>query len=183
MSSIYLQRPGQARRDRDSHVRDRMALTVRLLFLASALAACGSSGSPQQHDTSVDGPSLDGATQPDGAGDGATCRAPTAAYGPSTQFETALNAPQPQADCPLACGDSMWEPSLLGLPNVDVALPYGACAATTPACGATARVPCTCPNAQGPVHGFVCTCESGSWVCRIRVAGTAACLPCDGGAD
>jgi len=158
-----------------------MALTVRLLFLAGALA-CGSSGNPQPHDTSTDGPSRDGPALPDAATDGATCRAPTAAYGPSTQFETAINAPQPTADCPLACGDSMWAPSF-GQPNVDVALPYGACAATTPACQATARVPCTCPGAQGPVHGFVCTCESGMWVCRIRIAGLAACLPCDAGAD
>jgi hypothetical protein len=172
---------GESRRHRDSNVRNRVALAAGLAFLATALAACGSSGGTPANG-SLDGPGLDTAAEHQSPGADASCRAPTASYGPGTSFQTAFTAPQPDVDCPLACGESMWQPSL-GPSNVDVALPYGACSTGTPACRATARVPCTCPDAQGPVHGFVCTCESGTWACRIRSQGAAACPPCDGGAD
>jgi hypothetical protein len=147
------------------------ALAVGLLFFA----ACSSNGTTPPDGAGTDAAGLE-------AGPDAMCRAPTPAYGPSTHFEFAQDAPLPPADCPLACGETMWEPSI-DYPNVDVALPYGACAATTPACRAGARVPCACANSQGPVHSFVCACETGQWVCRIRTPGAAACAPCDGGTD
>jgi hypothetical protein len=80
--------------------------------------------------------------------------------------------------CVLACGETAWAPS--DVPNVDIALPYGACAAGTPACQATARQPCSCRATLGPVQGFVCTCEGGQWKCLIRSQGGAACA-CDAG--
>jgi hypothetical protein len=148
-------------------------------FILVASLACGSStGTPSVGN--ADGPP--GADAPGTQADGLSCRAPAPDYGPSTDFEIAPAAPLPAGQCPIACGTSAHEPSL-GQPNIDVALPYGACAAGTPACAATARVPCTCANAQGPVHGFVCSCESAKWVCRIRSVGAAACVPCDGGTD
>jgi hypothetical protein len=152
-----------------------LALTAGLILGTS----CGSSvGTPRGG--SSDG--MPGADALPNQADGPSCRAPAPDYGPSTSFEMAPAAPVVAEQCPLACGASAWGPSL-GQPNIDLALPYGACAAGTPACGTTATVPCTCGNAQGPVHGFVCACESGRWVCRIRSQGLSICGPCDGGTD
>jgi hypothetical protein len=165
-------------------------LTVAVVAVAAA--ACAGARSPMAPDgraspdpvlsvrdgnptpTMGDGGSVVGTSQ-----DGAGCRAPAPDYGPDTRFATALGAPLPPADCPEACGPSS-RPSF-GSPNIDVALPYGACAAGTPACKTTARVPCACSATLGPVHGFVCSCEDGRWTCRIRSVGAAACM-CDAAA-
>ena len=114
--------------------------------------------------------------------DGPTvCRAPSPDYGPTSVFAVLPNGtPAAAATCSAACGDSAW-PSPWS--PIDIALPYGSCAADTPPCSTLAMVPCACGAASGPTHGFNCSCEGGTWICRIFALGTALCLPCpDAGA-
>jgi hypothetical protein len=106
--------------------------------------------------------------------DGPLCRAPSPDYGPTSVFEKVPGGtPAPTVACPSACGDSAW--FVFGSPNIDTALPYGACTAGTPSCHAGARVPCACSSEQGPVHSFNCSCEGSTWICRIDLMGTAIC--------
>jgi hypothetical protein len=107
----------------------------------------------------------------------AACRGPSPDYGPTSTFPSLpMDTPAPATTCPAACGASAWRPDY-GI-NIDIALPYGACASGTPSCSATATVPCACGGASGPTHGFNCSCEGGTWICRIVYFGTALCLPC-----
>ncbi len=116
-----------------------------------------------EQDVGVDGPIV--------------CRGPSPYYGPTSVFSVLPNdtPPAPTA-CAAACGDSAWPGSMA--PNIDIALPYGACAADTPACSTLASVPCVCGPGSGPTDAFNCSCEGGTWICRIRSLGTALCMPC-----
>ena len=107
----------------------------------------------------------------------ATCRAPSPDYGPTSVFPVLPNGtPAAATTCPAACGDSAWPSS--GPPNIDIALPYGTCTPGTADCSALAEVPCACRSTTGPVDGFNCSCEGGTWICRIIAQGTALCMPC-----
>jgi hypothetical protein len=107
------------------------------------------------------------------------CRAPSPAYGPTSVFPFLPNGtPAAVTTCSAACGDSAW-PAPQGYPNIDIALPYGSCTPGTPSCEVGARVPCAaCSGSTGPIHDFTCSCEGGTWICRIRTAGSAMCMPC-----
>jgi hypothetical protein len=108
----------------------------------------------------------------------AACRAPSPDYGPTSTFPVLPNGtPAAATTCPAACGNSAW-PGPWPMDNVDIALPYGECAAGTPSCSALGTVPCACGGGSGPTHGFNCSCEGGTWICRILYPGTAICLPC-----
>jgi hypothetical protein len=111
------------------------------------------------------------------------CRAPSPDYGPTSVFPVLPNGtPAAATTCPAACGNSAW-PGPWPMDNIDIALPYGACAPGTPSCSTVAGVPCACGAASGPVDGFNCACEGGTWICRIFSLGTALCMPCpDAGA-
>jgi hypothetical protein len=105
------------------------------------------------------------------------CRAPSPNYGPTSVFSLLPNGtPKAAATCPLACGDSAWPASMAT--NIDVALPYGPCAADTAPCSTNASIPCACGFGSGPTHGFNCTCEGGIWTCRILFLGAGLCMPC-----
>ena len=107
----------------------------------------------------------------------ATCRAPSPDYGPTTVFSSLpMDTPAAATTCPAACGNSAWRPDY-GI-NIDIALPYGACAAGTPSCSALGAIPCACGASSGPVDGFNCSCEGETWICRIVYFGTALCSPC-----
>jgi hypothetical protein len=118
---------------------------------------------------------VDGGTmQMDGP---AVCRAPSPDYGPTSVFPVLPNGtPAAATTCPAPCGNSAWPG--YGVPNIDIALPYGACAAGTPSCSTLASIPCACGAESGPVDGFICSCEGGIWICRIQWLGTALCWPC-----
>ena len=106
----------------------------------------------------------------------ASCRAPSPDYGPTTVFSVLPNGtPAAAATCSAACGVSPWPQ--YGV-TIDLALPYGFCAAGTPPCSAVATVPCACGAASGPVHGFNCSCEGGTWTCRIFSKGATLCRQC-----
>jgi hypothetical protein len=108
----------------------------------------------------------------------ATCRAPSPDYGPTSTFPVLPNGtPAAAITCPAACGNSAW-PGPWPMYNIDIALPYGECAAGTPSCSALGAIPCACGASSGPVHDFNCSCEGGTWICRILYLGTAVCLPC-----
>jgi len=105
------------------------------------------------------------------------CRVRSSDYGPTSAFSVLPNGtPAAATTCSAACGDSAWP--VYGPPNIDTALPYGACAADTPSCSTLAIVPCVCGTSNGPTHAFNCSCEAGTWICRIRFLGTALCMPC-----
>jgi hypothetical protein len=112
--------------------------------------------------------------------DGPSCRAPSPDYGPTSVFPFLPDGtPAATTTCPAACGDSAWPPGFSSFPNIDIALPYGSCAPGTPSCSTGATVPCACAQGTGgPVHGFNCSCEGGTWICGIRTAGGAMCMPC-----
>jgi len=105
------------------------------------------------------------------------CRAPSPSYGPTSVFSSLPNGtPLATTTCSAACGDSAWP--VIQYPNIDTALPYGSCAPGTPSCEVEARVPCACNLSSGPVNAFNCSCESGTWICRVRTAAAAMCMPC-----
>jgi hypothetical protein len=108
----------------------------------------------------------------------ATCRAPSPEYGPTSVFPVLPNGtPAAATTCPAACGNSAWQ-GPWPMDYIDIALPYGACAAGTPSCSALGAIPCACGASSGPVDGFNCSCEGGTWICRIFALGTALCMPC-----
>jgi hypothetical protein len=111
------------------------------------------------------------------------CRTPSPDYGPTSVFSfLPSGTPAATTTCPAACGDSAWP--ALDYPNIDTALPYGSCEPGTPSCEAGGRIPCGCNTSSGPIHDFTCSCEGGAWICRIRTAGMAMCMPCpDAGAS
>jgi len=123
-------------------------------------------------------PSIDGGVDAWGSpADGPSCRAPSPDYGPTSTFSLLPNGTPPAAaTCPWACGDSAWPE--FGSRNIDIALPYGACAPGTPPCSTGGRVPCVCEETTGPVHAFNCSCEGGTWICRILTLGAAVCGSC-----
>ena len=106
----------------------------------------------------------------------AVCRAPSPDYGPSSVFPVLPDGtPAAAATCPAACGNSAWPGNFDN--NIDVALPYGACAPGTPSCWTLGSIPCACGAESGPVDGFNCSCEGGTWICRIFAQGTVVCWP------
>ena len=168
-------------------VRTRMTRAMMVLVTGLAVPACGTKSALHgdaagsgggSSDTSVDNGVVlfDGPTM---------CRAPSPDYGPTSVFEVIPNSTLSAATtCSAACGDSAWPQSMMSFPNIDVALPYGSCAPGTPSCSTAATVPCACAEGGGgPADAFNCSCEGGTWICRIRSLGTTLCLPCpDAGA-
>ena len=111
--------------------------------------------------------------------DGATaCRAPSPNYGPTSVFEVLpYNTPRAPTTCPVACGDSAWPGNGVSYPPIDIMLPYGSCTPGTPSCSTTGSIPCAC-EPGGPSDTFNCSCEGGTWICRIRDQGASLCMPC-----
>lgn len=78
-------------------------------------------------------------------------------------------------------------------------LPTGVCADGTPECDLIVRGPCPC-DTQVPRKFYACTCDAGTWLCKLTAQDSGMCLPpsacgctaseagadafiCDGGAD
>ena len=145
----------------------RMASFGRVVVLA-LVVSCGGGSKSDSPRSVPDALPLDGPT---------VCRTPSSDYGPTSHFDLLPNGTSQAAQtCPVACGESAWPSS--GAPTIDVALPYGACAAGTSDCEALGQMPCACGSNGGPTHEFKCSCEGGTWICRIRFMGTALCTPC-----
>ena len=155
-----------------------LSVTVTALLFTAACKSDFQAGS--YNDGGVKDASSDGGADrvPDLPIDVPTaCRAPSPNYGPTSSFERLPNGtPAAAQTCPAACGDSAWPSS--GPPNIDIALPYGTCTPGTADCSALAGVPCACGSTTGPVDGFNCSCEGGTWICRIQSQGTALCAAC-----
>jgi hypothetical protein len=113
-------------------------------------------------------------------GEPVTCRPPSPDYGPTSVFPLVpAGTPEAPTACSSACGISAW-PHYSDM--IDIALPYGACAPGTPPCYTSATIPCACENGD-LFDGFNCSCESGTWICRILWLDAGFCMPCpDAGA-
>jgi hypothetical protein len=133
-----------------------MTVSVQIVALAQAIS-CGSKGKSDVHEAGAP-----------------ACRGPSPNYGPTSHFDMLpQGTPEAAARCPRGCGQSAYSSPWPDLP-IDVSLPYGACAPGTPDCETLGEVPCS-SQGGGPTHDFRCSCEKGTWNCRIRSLGASSC--------
>ena len=106
------------------------------------------------------------------------CRAPSPDYGPTSVFRTAPEG-TPAATADLSrCLRKLGVAESAVLPISTSGFRMGRAHQEPPTARHLAEVPCACRSTTGPVDGFNCSCEGGTWICRIIAQGTAVCEPC-----